>query len=441
MKEIIAIVGRPNVGKSSLFNRLIQKNIAIVHNMPGVTRDRNYGTARWDDSIDYILIDTGGIDYTENKSIFKEMLEQANLAIEEASKIIFMMDARDGINESDRELVNYLRKFNDKEIFYVVNKIDNYDNIDIFLAEFYSLGINKLYPLSVQNKIGIANLMDDIFLNSKHNKEEEKEYFAKIAVVGRPNVGKSSLINKLLKQDRLLVHNEAGTTRDSIDTEITYYGNKYLFIDTAGIRRKAKIKYSLEKYMVVKSFISIDRADVVLVIIDANELITDQDKRIINMALEKGKPIILLVNKWDLIEKDNYTYKNFKEEVLYQFKELKNPEIIFISALTGQRIFNIYDSIKKLKNASDYRVSTGELNRFLREIINGYPHPIIKGKKVVIKYISQVSSNPPTFMISANRPELIKKSYTRFIKNQLRKRYPFSSIPIKIFYRSTNTRD
>ena len=440
MKEIIAIIGRPNTGKSSLFNRLIQRNVAIVHDWAGVTRDRNYATAKWDDRFEYLLIDTGGIDYTEDKELFKEMIDQANLAIEEATKIIFLMDGKEGIASSDADLVEYLRKFKDKEIYYVVNKIDSREKRDIMLAEFYSLGVENLYPLSVQTKIGLTELMDDIFENSEPNKIERDDIFANVAVVGRPNVGKSSFINKLLGEDRLLVHDESGTTRDAIDTEVTYFGKKYLFIDTAGVRRKARIKYSLEKFMVVKSFISIDRSDIVLIVIDATELITDQDKRLINMALEKGKPIILLLNKWDLIEKNNSTFKDFKEELKYQFPELKNPEMLFISALTGQRVNKVYKLIEEIKESSNYRVSTGELNRFAQEIIHGHPHPIIKGKRISIKFISQVGTNPPTFMISANRPELIIKSYSRFIKNQLRKRYPFGSVPIKIFYRSTNTR-
>ncbi len=441
MKEIIAIIGRPNVGKSSLFNRLIQKNVAIVHNMPGVTRDRNYATARWDDRVEYLLIDTGGIDYTEDKELFKEMIDQANLAIEEATKIIFMMDGKSGVTTSDADLVQYLRKFDNKEVFYVVNKIDSYTKIDYILADFYQLGVDNLYPLSVQTKVGLDDLMDAVFESSEDTPSTHKDIFANIAVIGRPNVGKSSLINKLLGEERLLVHDEAGTTRDSIDTEVTYFGKKYLFIDTAGVRRKARIKYSLEKYMVVKSFISIDRADIVLIVVDATELITDQDKRLINMALEKGKPIILLLNKWDLIEKDNTTYKEFQEELQYQFPELKNPEMLFISALTGQRVTKVYEMIRKAKENTNFRVSTGEINRFLKEVIHGHPHPIIKGKRIQIKYMSQVGINPPTFMISANRPELIKKSYSRFIKNQLRKRYPFGSVPIKIFYHTTNTRD
>ncbi len=437
MKEIVAVIGRPNVGKSSLFNRLVQKKLAIVHNMPGVTRDRNYANANWDD-YNYLLVDTGGIDFTEDKEIFKEMMEQANMAMEEATKIIFMMDAKDGVNVADEELVNYLRKFKDKEIFYVVNKIDTPDKEDIVLADFYSLGIPNLYPMSAQSKRGITELMDDVFKNSTPTGAKESQYLAKIAVIGKPNVGKSSLINKLLGQDRLLVHDEAGTTRDSIDTEVTYYKNNFLFIDTAGVRRKARIKYSLEKFMVVKAFISIDRADVVLLVIDATQMITDQDRRLIGLAQEKGKPIIILVNKWDLIEKDAKTHKKFKEELEYELKELVNPEVLFISALNGQRVFKIFDIVSKVMEQSSLRISTGELNRFMQEVINGRPHPIVKSKKVNMKYISQVATNPPVFMISTNHSELIRDSYTRFILNQLRKRYNFGSVPIRVLYRSTS---
>ncbi len=436
MKEVVAIIGRPNVGKSSLFNRLVQKKLAIVHNMAGVTRDRNYANANWYD-YNYLLIDTGGIDFTEDKEIFKEMMEQANMAMQEASKIIFLMDAKDGVNVADEELINYLRKFEDKDIFYVVNKIDTPEKEDIVLSEFYSLGIDNLYPMSTQSKRGITELMDDVFKDSIASGAKEKEYKAKVAVIGKPNVGKSSLINKLLGQDRLLVHDEAGTTRDSIDTEVTYYKDKFLFIDTAGVRKKAKIKYSLEKYMVVKAFISIDRADVVLLVIDATKMITDQDRKLIGLAQEKGKPIVILVNKWDLIEKDTKTLQNFKKELEYELKELNNPEILFISALTGQRVFKLFDIVNKVIGQSNLRISTGELNRFMQEVINGHPHPIVKSKKVNIKYISQVAANPPVFMISTNHPELIKDSYTRFILNQLRKRYDFGSVPIKILYRTT----
>jgi len=437
MKEVVAIIGRPNVGKSSLFNRLVQKKLAIVHNMPGVTRDRNYANANWDD-FNYILIDTGGIDFTEDKEIFKEMMEQANMAIEEATKIIFMMDAKDGVNTADEELVNYLRRFSDKEIFYVVNKIDVPDREDIVLSEFYSLGLSNVYPMSTQSKRGITELMDDVFETSKVNESKEAEYLARIAVIGRPNVGKSSLINKLLGEDRLLVHDESGTTRDSIDTEVTYYKNKFLFIDTAGVRRKAKIKKSLEKYMVVKAFISIDRADVILVVIDANQMLTDQDRRLIGMAQEKGKPVVILINKWDLIDKDEKTHKKFKEELEYELKELRKPEILFISALNGQRVFKIFDVVTKVMEQASYRVSTGELNRFMQEVINGRPHPIVKSKKVNMKFISQVATNPPVFIISTNKPELVRDSYTRFILNSLRKRYPFGSVPIRVLYRTTS---
>ena len=436
MKEIVAVIGRPNVGKSSLFNRLVQKRLAIVHNMPGVTRDRNYANANWDD-VDYILIDTGGIDFTEDKEIFKEMMEQANMAIEEATKIIFMMDAKDGVNTADEELVNYLRKFRDKDIYYVVNKIDVPDQEDIVLSEFYSLGIPNVYPMSAQSKRGITELMDDVFENSDALEIERTEVSASIAVIGRPNVGKSSLINKLLGKERLLVHDESGTTRDSIDTEVVYYKKKFLFIDTAGVRRKARVKKSLEKYMVVKAFISIDRADVILLVIDAEVMLTDQDRRLIGMAQEKGKPIVILVNKWDLIDKDQNTHKEIKEELEYQLKELKSPEILFISALNGQRVFKIFDVVSKVMEQSSYRVTTGELNRFMQEVINGRPHPIVKSKKVNIKFMSQVATNPPVFIISTNKPELIRESYKRFVLNSLRKRYPFGSVPIKVLYRTT----
>lgn len=436
MKEIVAIIGRPNVGKSSLYNRLAEKRLAIVHDMPGVTRDRNYTTAKWYDH-EYILIDTGGIDYTDDQEIFKEMMIQAELAIAEATKIIFLMDGLQGLTASDEELVDYFRKTNDKQVYYVVNKVDHADREGIQLADFYALGVDEIYPVSAQTKFGITEMMDAVFDDVEPLEIVENDYRARIAVVGRPNVGKSSFINKILGTDRLIVHNESGTTRDAIDTEISYYGHKYLFIDTAGVRKKARIKYALERFMVVKAFISMDRADVVILIIDAKVGLTDQDKRLIKLCTEKGKPMVILMNKWDLIEKDNTTHKETLADIRYEIHEIKDIPIIFTSALTGQRVYKVFQEIDRLMEATNFRIGTGELNRFMQEVINGHPHPMVKSKKVIIKYMSQVSSNPPTFMLSCNRPELVKKSYTRFITNQLRKRYPLHSVPIKIFFRST----
>lgn len=437
MKEIIAIIGRPNVGKSSLFNKLAEKNLAIVHDMPGVTRDRNYANAEWY-GVNYLLIDTGGIDSTEDKEIYKEMMSQANLAIEEASRIIFVLDGKEGITAADAEIVDYLRKFTTKKVFYAVNKLDIFQKQDVRISEFYSLGIQKVYPISILSNLGIDDLMDDVFEGVEDNPEDNHDYVAKVAVIGRPNVGKSSLINKLLGEDRLIVQDEAGTTRDSIDAEIKYNGRKYLFIDTAGIRRKSKVKYSLEKYMIVKAFLSIDRADVVVFMIDSQDLLTDQDKRLISLIVEKGKPVLILVNKWDLIEKDSKTHKNMKKDLEETIKEIKNPTLIFVSALMGTRIFKIFDEVDKLKEQTNFRVTTNQLNQFMQEVIKGHPHPMIGGRSIKFKYISQVATNPPTFMISVNHADLVMDSYTRFITNRLRETYPFGSVPIRIFYKGTN---
>ncbi|MBN2694787.1 ribosome biogenesis GTPase Der [bacterium] len=443
MKEIVAIIGRPNVGKSSLFNLLAQKQLAIVHDMPGVTRDRNYTTSEWY-GVEYLLIDTGGIDYTEEKEIFKEMMMQATLAIEEATRIIFILDGKTGPTASDQELITYFRKtVPDKPVFYAVNKIDSSQKEDIILSDFYSIGLETIYPISVQQRRGIDDLMDDLFkgVETKNYEEDEKQsdiYEAKVAVIGRPNVGKSSFINKLLGTDRLIVHDESGTTRDSIDTEVTYFGQKYLFIDTAGIRRKAKIKYSLERYMVVKAFISVDRADVVIFVTDASEMLTDQDKKLLSLVTEKGKPVLIVVNKWDLIEKDSKTHKKYLEDLNYELREIKDPQVLFTSAKTGQRVFKVFEEIQKLREQMGFRVTTSELNRFMLEVINGHPHPSAGGRMVKFKYISQVATNPPTFMITVNHPDLVQTSYTRFLINHLRKRYPFGSVPIKVFFRGTH---
>jgi GTPase len=433
-KKILAIVGRPNVGKSTLFNRLLGNRRTIVEDVPGVTRDRIYADASWEDC-EYILIDTGGLLPDANTEVEKGVQLMARLAMEEADAVLFLMDGRLGFVGHDKEVFDLLRK-SEKPVFPVINKIDGpKQENDIF--EFFNLGVDKLYPISAQHKLGVGDLMDDVALHLQHQllSDEEDSEIRKIAVVGRPNVGKSSLVNKLLGYERVLVDEIPGTTRDSVDTMLLKDGNPYLLIDTAGIRRKSRISFKIEKFSVVESLKSIDRSDIALIIVDAIEGATDQDKRVAGFVHDKGKGAIILINKWDLVEKDNETAGKFATKVLEDMKQIDYAPLIFISAISGKNMHRIFPTVETVLEERRKRIATGELNDFFEAIKNDHSPPLFRGNAVKLFYITQVAKSPPRFLVFTNNPKGIRTSYKRYIVNRLRDKYGFSGTPIKISFR------
>lgn len=434
MKPVIAIVGRPNVGKSTLFNRIIGKRKAIVENEPGVTRDRNYADVKWDGNL-FTLIDTGGFEPVSKDRIFIQMREQCQLAMEEADIILFVMDGKEGINPSDTEITDILRRLN-KPVFFVINKIDTKKQEER-IYEFYRLGIENLYPISAEHGIGIDRLMEEVMkVLPQYPDRREFEDATKIAVIGRPNVGKSSLINRILGYERLIVDEAPGTTRDTIDTLFEKDGRRYILIDTAGIRRKSRISLRIEKYSIVEALKTIDRSDVSLLMIDSQEGVTDQDCHLGGFINERGKGCIILVNKWDLIEKGSHTISKYKEAVYDRLKYLSYAPILFISALTGQRVNKILDLVDRVILELKKRIPTSKLNRSFQQWIENHPPPLYKNRLLKLNYITQVSIDPPTFIIYSNMPDGIHHSYERFLINQIRKTYGFEGVPIRIKYRS-----
>ena len=434
MKPVIAIIGRPNVGKSTLFNRLAGRGKAIVIDEPGATRDRNYADCAWNDR-PFILIDTGGFEPAAEVEILVQMREQTKLAIEEADIILFMMDARDGLTPADQEIARMLR-MEKKTVFYAVNKVDG-PRHEALVAEFYRLGIDKLYPLSAQHGPGLDDLMDDVALclpEAETPKDGEGERI-RIAVIGRPNVGKSSLVNRILGYERTIANPVPGTTRDAIDTPVTRNGKHYLLIDTAGIRRKSRISLTLEKYSIVQAIKAIDRADIALILLDAKEGISDQDVKIAGLALENGTACILVVNKWDLVEKDNSTIGTYVENIRYHSKFLEFAPIIFVSALSGQRITKIFELIDRVYAQYTRRIETGELNRKIREIIEANPPPGRRSRPHVFNYITQVTVKPPTFALFVRDPSDIHFSYERYLVNRIRETFGFPEVPIRLYFR------
>lgn len=434
MKPVIAIIGRPNVGKSTLFNRLLQKNKAIVIDEPGATRDRNYADCTWHDK-EYTLIDTGGFEPASTDTILVQMREQTNLALEGADIIIFLMDGKEGLTPSDREITNILRGVK-KPVFFVINKIDGPKH-ETHVYEFYELGIEKIYSISAQHGLGIHELMDDIALHLVYPAEEwiDEEKRTRIAVIGKPNVGKSSLVNKILGYERTIVNPAPGTTRDAIDTPFEFNKKKYLLIDTAGIRRKSRVSHVLEKYSIIQALKAIDRCDVALLLIDAEEGMTDQDAKIAGLTLERGVACIIVVNKWDAIKKDNSTVGNYVKEVKDIIKFMDYAPIIFISALTGQRVSKIFDIIDTVISQYTKRVSTAELNKVVRESIESKPPPRHQNRINTFSYMTQVSVAPPTFVFFVREPGAIHFSYRRFLTNQIREAFNFDQSPIRVIFR------
>jgi GTP-binding protein len=434
-KPVVAIIGRPNVGKSTLFNRLIGKRTAIIENVPGVTRDRIYGECEWVGHR-FDVVDTGGLEPESKDKMLSLMRRQTQIALEEADAIVFLMDGKEGLVPSDHDVVQILRKVN-KPVFYVVNKIDSPKHEDKVL-EFYKLGVDKIYPISAEHGYRLDELLDDICrqLPFQDNLPEEAEAESiKVAVVGRPNVGKSSLVNCLLGKERVLVNEEPGTTRDSIDTPIIINGRKYILIDTAGIRRKSRINQAVERYSVVRAFRSLERSDIALMMIDAVEGVTDQDVRIAGRIHEAGRGCILVVNKWDLVEKDHPSTQSYIEKIRQRFKYLDYAPILFVSALTGKGVSKIIEWVDRVFAEYTKKVSTSELNKILESAVKNFQPPSFQGRYVKLFYITQVNIKPPTFIIFCNYPQGIHFSYERYLENQIREHLGFEGTPIRLIFR------
>lgn len=433
-KVIVAVVGRPNVGKSTLFNTIAGKQISIVQDTPGVTRDRIYAEGNWLNFY-FTMVDTGGIEPISDDVLLKQMRSQAELAIETADVIIFVTDVKSGVVDADYEVAEMLRR-SKKPIVLCVNKVDSIKKYGNDIYEFYQLGLGEPFPVSAANHLGLGDLLDEVVMHfPKEGLEEEEDGTLKIALIGKPNVGKSSLTNKLLGENRVIVSDIAGTTRDAIDTEVTYNGTPYIFIDTAGLRRKGKVTEDIERYSVIRTVAAVDRADICIVLIDAVEGITDGDTRIAGIAHESGKGVIIAVNKWDLVEKNDKTMQEFTKQLKEKFAYMDYAEYLFISAETGQRIHKIYELVNMIHDNQVMRIKTGVLNEILARATAMKQPPSNKGKRLKLFYITQASVAPPTFVIFVNDRELMHFSYTRYIENQIRENFGFRGTPIRFIIR------
>ena len=433
-KPIVAIIGRPNVGKSTLFNALAGQQISIVKDTPGVTRDRIYADVNWLNT-QFTMIDTGGIEPSTNDLILKSMREQAEIAIETADVIIFLTDVRQGVVDADFQVANMIRR-SGKPVVLVVNKVDNFKTMMADVYEFYNLGLGDPMPISGNSKLGLGDMLDEVIKHFKPGTaEEEADERPHVAIVGKPNVGKSSLINKLTGENRVIVSNIAGTTREAIDTVIKHNGKEYVFIDTAGLRRKSKIKEDIERYSIIRTVSAVERANVVVLMIDAKEGVTEQDAKIAGIAHERGKGMIIAVNKWDAIEKDDKTMNKFTKDVREKLAFMPYAEMLFISAETGQRLPKLFDTIDAVIENHAMRVGTGVLNEILSEAVAMKQPPSDKGRRLRLYYITQVSVKPPTFVIFINDKELTHFSYTRYIENQIRETFGFRGTPLHFIYR------
>ena len=433
-KPIVAIVGRPNVGKSTLFNVLAGDNISIVKDTPGVTRDRIYADASWL-NYNFTLIDTGGIEPESKDVILSQMRDQAQIAIDTADVIVFITDVRQGLVDADSKVADMLRR-SGKPVVLAVNKVDSFEKFMPDVYEFYNLGIGDPIPISASGRLGMGDLLDEVvkFFQEDELSEEENE-IPRIAIVGKPNVGKSSIVNKLLGQNRVIVSNVAGTTRDAIDTNVMWNGKEYIFIDTAGLRRKNKIKEELERYSIIRTVTAVERADVVIVVIDAEEGITEQDAKIAGIAHERGKGIIIAVNKWDAIEKDDKTIYKYTNKIRETLAYMPYAELLFISAQTGQRLPKLFDTIDMVLENQTLRVQTGVLNEIMTEAVAMQQPPSDKGKRLKLFYITQVAVKPPTFVIFVNDKELMHFSYTRYLENKIRDSFGFRGTSLKFIIR------
>ena len=433
-KPIVAVVGRPNVGKSTLFNMLAGQRISIVKDTPGVTRDRIYADVTWLDK-SFTLIDTGGIEPDSKDVILSQMREQAQIAINTADVILFMVDVKQGLVDADAKVADMLRRAH-KPVILVVNKVDHHEKYLADVYEFYNLGIGDPHPISSTNRMGIGDMLDEVISYFDENLgEDEEDDRTRVAIVGKPNVGKSSLINKLLGENRLIVSDVAGTTRDAVDTLITHNKKEYIFIDTAGLRRKNKVKEELEHFMIVRTVSAVERADIVVLLIDGEEGVTEQDAKIAGIAHDRGKAVIIAVNKWDLVEKNNKTVNKYTARIREVLSFMPYAEITFISAMTGQRLQKLFDLIDIVAENHAMRISTGVLNEIMAQAVALQQPPSDKGKRLKLYYMTQTGVKPPTFVIFVNDKKLMHFSYTRYIENQIREAFGFKGTPLKFIIR------
>ena len=433
-KPVVAIVGRPNVGKSTLFNALAGEMISIVKDTPGVTRDRIYADVTWLDK-EFTMIDTGGIEPDSKDIILSQMREQAQIAIDTADVIIFITDVKQGLVDADSKVADMLRR-SGKPVVLVVNKVDNFDKYMADVYEFYNLGIGDPVPISAASRLGLGDMLDIVAENfPEGSAQAEDDDRPRVAIVGKPNVGKSSIINKLLGENRVIVSDIAGTTRDAIDTEILHNGKEYIFIDTAGLRRKNKIKEELERYSIIRTVTAVERADVVLMVIDATEGVTEQDAKIAGIAHERGKGVIIVVNKWDAIEKNDRTMREYESDIRQVLSYMPYAEIMYVSAATGQRLNRLYDMIDMVIENQTLRIATGVLNEIMTEAVAMQQPPSDKGKRLKLYYITQVAVKPQTFVIFVNDKELMHFSYTRYLENKIREAFGFRGTSLKFFIR------
>ncbi|HHV13857.1 MAG TPA: ribosome biogenesis GTPase Der [Clostridiales bacterium] len=433
-RPIVAIVGRPNVGKSTLFNALAGERISIVKDYPGVTRDRIYADVTWLNT-QFTMIDTGGIEPDSKDMMLSYMREQAQIAIDTADVIIFLVDVRQGLVDADSKVADMLRR-SGKPVVLAVNKVDNFEKFMPDVYEFYNLGIGEPFPISGSGKLGFGELLDEVVSHfTSGNTEESTDERPRIAIVGKPNVGKSSIVNKLVGETRVIVSNIAGTTRDAIDTPIRRNGKEYVLIDTAGLRRKSKIKEELERFSIIRTVTAVERADVTVLVIDATEGVTEQDAKIAGIAHDRGKGMVIVVNKWDLVEKNNNTVKEYTANIKSILSFMPYAEIIFISAETGQRMHRLFEAVEVVIQNQNLRIATGVLNEILMEAVALQQPPSDKGKRLRLYYITQVSVKPPTFVIFVNDKELMHYSYTRYIENKIREAFGFSGTPLKFIIR------
>ncbi len=433
-KPIVAVVGRPNVGKSTLFNALAGENISIVKDTPGVTRDRIYADVSWLNH-NFTLIDTGGIEPDSGDIILSQMREQAQIAIDTADVIIFMTDVKQGLVDSDGKVADMLRR-SKKPVVLCVNKVDSFQKFQADVYEFYNLGIGDPMPVSAANRQGIGDMLDEVVKYFPEDADEaEEDERPKIAIVGKPNVGKSSIINKLTGENRVIVSDIAGTTRDAIDTDIVYNGKEYVFIDTAGLRRKNKVKEELERYSIIRTVSAVERADVVLMVIDASEGVTEQDAKIAGIAHDRGKGVVIVVNKWDAIEKNDKTIYEFQNKIRDTLSYMPYAEMVFVSALTGQRLPKLFETIDMVIENQTLRIATGVLNEIITEAVALQQPPSDKGKRLKIYYTTQVSVKPPTFVIFVNDKQLMHFSYTRYLENKIRDTFGFKGTSLRFIIR------
>jgi GTP-binding protein len=431
-KPIVAIVGRPNVGKSTLFNRLVGARLAITDEIPGTTRDRLYAEAEWG-GVSFILVDTGGLDLVSSGDLMAQVQAQAQTAIAEADVILLLVDVKDGLTAGDEEVAQVLRR-TAKPVLLAVNKADN-QALREAAVEFYALGLGELYPISALHGTGTGDLLDQVVGAFPVEEEEEELEAVKIAIVGRPNVGKSSLLNKILGQERSIVHETPGTTRDTIDTQMEWEGEPVVLIDTAGIRRKGRIQRGVEKYSVLRALKAIDRADVVLLLIDAVDGVTAQDAHIAGYILEEAKSVVVVVNKWDLVEKDAYTMLVYMEHIRTVLRFLDYVPVLFVSALTGQRVDQVLPTALRVQEERLIRIPTADLNRILQEAVARHAPPSKAGKRLKFYYVTQAAVDPPTFVFFVNDPRLVHFSYKRYLENRLREHYGFLGTPLRLSFR------